>query len=272
MISPAQTARAAAEIVEAVDVLAATFRGEGDAPPLGDLLEEARLYAWSGIPGRSHALDLLHELSVPVELLRGDLVTPFGDGLVAQETRDLVRRITNASHARRYIDEGESVSIEWLAALAGVTERTIRAATNPRHPNAIPITKDGHWTYIEAAQALKWLSQRKDFVPTQGTDNRPRTAVLAGSITVGEAWRNWREGRDIGIDTLAKQLGWSAGQIASYESVETGAPGEKWLDLSPRFWNELADHFESAESAEVAGLTYRKLALAYADWRIAEAG
>lgn len=270
MIDAAHTADAAAEIIGAADVVAATLRGERDVPSLGHLLEEARLYAWSGIPGRTHALDLLHELSVPDELLGGNLVTPLGDDLVSRETRDLVRRIVNASHARHDIDEGESVSIERLAALAGVTERTIRAATNPKHPNAVPITKDGHWTFIEAPHALKWLSQRKDFVPTQGTDNRPRTAVLASSLTAGEAWKKWREAAGLEIGTLAERLGWSAGQARTYESVEADTPGLNWLDLAPGFWRTLAEHFESTEAAEVAALTFRKLAAAYADRRIAE--
>lgn len=271
MIAATQTSAAAAELIEAVDLVAATLKGENDAPPLGHLLEEARLYAWSGIRGRAHTLDLLHELSVPAELLAGNLVTPAGDDLVSQETRDLVRRTVNASHARHDIDEGESVSIERLAALAGVTERTIRSATNPRHPNAIPITKDGHWTYIEAAHALKWLAQRKDFVPTQGTDNRPRTAVLASSLTAGEAWKKWREAAGVGIEALAVRLSWSAGQAHAYESVEANIPGANWLDLAPGFWRGLAEHFESTEPAEVAALTFRKLAAAYADWRIARA-
>lgn len=270
MLDATRIAEAAAEILNATDTVAAILRGEGDAPPLEHLLEETRLYAWSGICHRHHALDLLHELSVVVDLLEGDLVTPSGDGLVAQETRELVRRVMNAAHARYHIDEGESVTTEQLAALAGVTERTIRTATNPKNPNAIPITKDGHWTYIEGPHALKWLSQRKDFVATQRADNRPRAAVLSSSINVGDAWKMWRQAVGAEIGALAERLRWTAEQTRSYESVETGSPGAHWLELEPGFWRKLADHYESTEPAAVAALTYRKLAAAYADWRIAQ--
>ena len=210
-----------------------------------------------------------HFESVPVELLGGFLMSPAGENLVSKETVEFVKRVANAANARHSLDEGHALTIEWLAALANVSDRTIRSATSSSNPNAIPITKDGHWTFIEAPHASEWLSGRKDFVPTQRPDNRPTTTGLIRAAQPGDAWKEWREARGLTIGDLARKLGWTSGQAAAYQQIESGIPDDDMLTLLPAFWHALAAHLDSEDPGAVAALTYRKLATAYADWRVA---
>ncbi len=269
--NPGSAAHAAAEVVSAVTTVLEALKGEGDALPINELLELLSDYAWLGVTdGPDQVLGYLHDISVAVELLKGSLITPSGDPLVSRDTVELIDRITNAAHARYNLDEGEAVTIEWLAALARVSERTIRSATNSKSPNAMPITKDGHWTFIEAPHALEWLSGRSDFKPTQIADHRPRTATLANSMHMHETWKKWRESQNISIDELSREMEWSQDQTSSYRLFEAGSTGQVALSLAPAFWRKLAARFDSAESSDVAALTYRRLAAAYGEWRIAQ--
>lgn len=261
---------AAHSLIEAVESVLSTLKGESDAPDLETLLTDLALYAWSGVTHHypSWIDERLQEAAVPVELLRGQLTNTAGDTLVSDDVIGFVNRLVNAAHARKAIDDGGQVTIEWLAALANVSERTIRSATNASNPNAMPIIKDGHWTFIDAAPALQWLSRRKDFVPTQTADNRPRSVVLQWALRPGDAWQKWRQSRDLTIDDLAAALGWSIDEAALYTQIEAGNIDDRTLTLSPAFWRDLAVHLGSEEPEAVATTTYRTLASDYANWRL----
>lgn len=261
---------AARNLIEAVEMVLSTLKGETSAPNLTTLFEDLALYAWSGVmpEGPDWIDERLHEASVSVELLRGNLMDSMGTDLMARDTIDFINRLVNAAHARKSIDDGGQVTIEWLAALAKVSERTIRSATNASNPNAMPIIKDGHWTFIEAAHALQWLSRRNDFVPTQAADNSPRSGDLQRALQPGDVWLKWRQSRNVTIDDLCADLGWSAEQAALYARIESGSLGDDSLTLSPQFWRDLALHLGSKEPGDVAAATYRSLAATYADWRL----
>lgn len=261
---------AAEDLVKAVQTVLASLKGESGASDVKALFENLALYAWSGVTqdDPNWIEERLHEASVPVELLRGNLMDPTGADLMAKDSISFINRLVNAAHARKAIDEGGQVTIEWLAALANVSERTIRSATNASNPNAMPIIKDGHWTLIDAAHALQWLSRRNDFAPTQAADNRPRAIVLLRALQLGDAWQKWRESRSLMIEDLATALGWGAEQAALYARIESGSLGDDSLTLSPHFWRELAVHLGSVEPDDVAATTYRLLAAAYANWRL----
>ena len=262
--------RAAEDLVAAVETVLAALKGESGAPDVKTLFEDLALYAWSGVTDEdpNWIEDRLHEACVPVELLRGNLMDSTGTDLIAKDAVGFINRLVNAAHARKAIDDGGQVTIEWLAALAKVSERTIRSATNASNPNAMPIIKEGHWTFIEAAHALQWLSRRNDFVPTQAADNSPRFGDLQRALQLGDVWQKWRQSRNLTIDELSAGLGWSGEQTTLYARIEAGSLGDDSLTLSPRFWRELAVHLGSKEPDDVAAATYRSLAAAYANWRL----
>jgi len=267
-----QNSGAAKELITALETLLNMYKGlEPGVMDLESALDYLSDYAWEGTTGEDEnfILTLLHEINSPVELLRGNLIDGGGSDLVSAQTKEHINRVANAAHARCEIDQGHLVNIESLAALARVSERTIRAATNSKNPNAMKITKDGHWTWIEGPEALKWLSERKDFVPTQTYDNRPRSAVLHRELHVGDAWKQWRVSRNLSIQYLASQLGWSDEEAGWYEQIENGVPGEAYIAFSPRSWRQLAEYYGSQESTDVAKITFQSLAAAYANWRVA---
>lgn len=269
--TPIDPADAARELTTAVSSVLAQFRGEESAPPLEDVVSTLATYAWDGVAPEdpNELIGLLSEISVAVELLRGTLMSPDGSELVSADASNTIMKVANAANARYQIDEGGQVTMEQLADLAKVTERAVRSATNPKRSDAIEIKKDGYWTFIEAPHALRWLSQRKDFVPTKAQDHRPRFATLRRAGDVGAAWLKWREGRGLTIEQLADDLGWSDVQRREYARVEKGEYTKRTLDLDPQFWRELANHFDSEEVELVAAETYRALAAGYAQWLIA---
>src|SRR5690606_5703926 len=148
--------------------------------------------------------------------------------------------IVKAASARKDMDDGEPVTIEQLAALGRVTERTVRGATSTTNPNPLPITKDGHWTYIQAGDALGWLSNRSDFRPTQKRLGTPSTAALKGLQSVGDLWRQWRQAAGLSVEELSQQLGWSAAQASTYTLLEQDRATRESIELSPTFWRVLA--------------------------------
>lgn len=258
------------ELVEAVAMVLAELKGEGDPQPAPQLFEEMAAYAWSGVlpgPEETALEDRMHELYVVESLLAGELVNAAGERLVSAASQKLMLGITTAATARKNIDEGEPVTIEQLAALGRVTERTIRGATSTTNPNPLPITKDGHWTYIQAADALGWLSNRSDFRPTQKRPGTPSTAALKGLQSVGDLWRQWRQAAGLSVDELAERLAWSAAQTATYTELEQERTTRDSIELSPAFWRDLGSLLGAADAEGVAGLTYQRVLLDYARQR-----
>ena len=271
-ISKLDTAAMAQELVDAVERILGVFKGEDSGPDLAGLLDDMAHYAWSGHlweeGGRNWLEERLTEICTPMELLAGNFMPPSGERLVSADTRAGIELISAAANARWKIDEGMPVWIEELAALANVSERTIRAATNASNPNAIPITKDGHRTLIKARDALAWLSRRSDFVPTADGSLAPDASAFHGSKTVGEIWRSWREKRGLTVDDLAVELEWAPQQAATYAQIESNSPDADLLALPPAFWSRLGRHFGAGQPDDVAAKTFRRLAGDYATRRI----
>lgn len=263
---------AAEELLRAVGTINAALAGEGGSFGIATVLEVLSQYAWAGVTPTAPALDdLLHEASVAVELLRGSLISPAGDELMPCESKDVILRAVTAAQARRDLENGEDISIEALATLARVSERTIRAATSSKNPNAIPIRKDGHWTYIRAPHALEWLASRSDFVPTQVGASRPQVPALMSAVHVGRAWKSWREGQSIDLEDLARVMGWNEAQADAYRQIEAERPSEAYLLLTPEDWRRLAEHLGAEQAAELASQSYLRVVNEFATWRVRQA-
>lgn len=263
--------RAGEELVQAVTQTLAELTGQRDSPPAPDLCAELAAYAWEGTPpgpSETSLQERLHEIAVLVELLGGTLITPAGDSLMSPESASLIIRLANAATARDNIDEGDTVTIEQLAALARVTERTVRGATSTTNPDPLPIIKVGHWTYIEAKDALAWLSKRRDFQPTQKRERTPNVMSFRAAQPVGALWHQWRSAAELSIEELAQRLQWDSEQISSYRQLEEGATKRGSLDLSPTFWRDLALSLGATQPEEVARLTYQHVAQEYARQRV----
>ena len=101
----------------------------------------------------------------------------FGDVHInGNRAVDIVKWVVDAYKARGRIDSiGGDMSIEELAALAKVSEKTIRMAANPKIEGALKTIKRGHRTFVTATDAMDWLARRPDFIPTR---NPTKTFLL----------------------------------------------------------------------------------------------
>lgn len=262
--------KAGEALIEATrDVLGAMEGGEAGFG-LMPVCEALAQYAWDGTwhSDSVDVLDYLHDIGTAVELLSGRFMLPAGADCLSEENRRAIELVATAAQARWSLSEGVDIRIEDLAALAGVAERTIRAATNPSTPHAIPITKQGHWTWIQAKDALEWLSRRKDFMPTRLVGLGPQASLLHSSESLGHACRQWRSQKNVPIKVLAKQLTWTPAQTAGYAQLEDGQVTEETLLLTPATWQAYAERLDIEEPTQFAAKAFRLTTIAYAEARI----
>ena len=157
-----------------------SFFSEADVPRdeklgnsyLGDLFFELAEYAWGGVAGPG--LDRFTEIGMIADLINKNVWVP-------DEIQKPIYQLNSAVVGRWNLDEpeeaGGQLTIEELAALAGIAEKTLRSFTNPRSSNPLVITKLGHWTVIDGPDALNWLSKRADWKPTNNQEP-PKSAGL----------------------------------------------------------------------------------------------
>lgn len=224
-------------------------------------------YAYQGIGFESDTalLDALHALSSADELVKANLVLPNGDELWDEEHRRVIAQLSKAAHARRSLDEGESVTVDELAALARIAEKTVRMATNPAKPGSMRVTKDGHWAYIEAAEALAWLSRRGDFLPTRKNAGPAQQKAITDPQSLADACRRGREQFGADMTHLASELGWTAAQLKAYELIEVGDITEQMACFPPQALLALAQYYGLSQPHDFARQAYRVLALQHVD-------
>lgn len=222
----------------------------------GELLAE---YAWQGeAMGEDEVSEALHELGTAVELSRGNFMLPGGTDLFHTESREAIEAVVEAASARSSLDHGVAIRVEGLAALARVAVKTVRSAMNPKNANAIPVTKDGHWAWIEASEALAWLSRRNDWVPTGGRLQNTRSPLIASLVAA-------REAAALDIDQVGARIGRGPGLLEGYTSLESGRLAEAYLHLQPKDLEIIAQAVGLADPQQFARTVYRELALAHAD-------
>lgn len=152
-------------------------------------------YVWQGDTANGlHSENTWGEVALLgqiVDLLAGKLefdlserVGLFGDAsesVGGNAATDIVKWTVAGYKARGKLDWlGDPLTVEELAALARVSEKTLRMAANPKNADALRITKQGHRTVITTDDALEWLSRRPDFVPTKRINHSPSSELDIG--------------------------------------------------------------------------------------------
>lgn len=218
-------------------------------------------YAWQGeAMSEDQVSEALHELGTAVELSKGNFMLPDGTDLFRAESREAIEAVVEAALARSSLDQGDAIRVEGLAALARVAVKTVRSAMNPKNANAIPVTKDGHWAWIEASDALAWLSRRNDWVPTGGRlQNTASSSPLSASLVAA------REAAGLDSDQIGVRIGWDPDLIEGYTSLESGRLADAYQHLQPRHLETIAQAIGLADPQLFARTAYRELALAHAD-------
>ncbi|WP_395517810.1 hypothetical protein [Pseudorhizobium flavum] len=92
-------------------------------------------------------------------------VTPFSfegtrSPFLADDSK--VRHVAEMALARRELEKGWGISIRGLSLLAGMTEPAVRNSLSKEG-----IQTQGKPASVESETALKWLSERRGFIPTQ---------------------------------------------------------------------------------------------------------
>ena len=154
--------------------------GTADAPrPVYDLgychASNAFKYAWLGsLAVGLHAVDLTTDMTTFADFLKGSTAMETHDSqdfsystFKGLPSNEILISLASAVYARFAIEDGYDIPLEGVAALARVSDKTIRTAANPRFPDALKTVKQGNRTYVQAEDALDWLLRRPDFKPTQ---------------------------------------------------------------------------------------------------------
>lgn len=256
-----QARQAAEELLAALDLLHLTLR-EAELPHAVAWVSD---YAWGGYAD-DHVLDAMHELSSAVELCGANLMLPDGTDLYPEENKALLRQLLNATNARMSLDEGDSVRVEELAALARVAEKTVRMATNPSRPGSIRVRKEGHWAFIDAPEALAWLRRRDDFQPTRKRGNQGDQPLIADAASLASTCSQWRKHKAVSIEALTKALHWTASQRKAYQQIEAAELIDQMTRFSPQALQALGKFLGMPQPEAFARQAFRVLAAQYAEY------
>ena len=224
-------------------------------------------YAWQGdgFASPERLEQALSELAMAEELCAANFILPNGNELLPEDAKDALRQLSLAANARKSLDAGESVDIKELAALARVAEKTIRMATHSTRPGAMRVRKDGHWAYIEAAEALAWLRRRNDFHPTrEGGDSLDQMAI-SNAEELTATCKRWTQLANSAPEALASALGWSAAQTKAYDRLLAGDITDQMTRFPPQTLRALAEHLHMPKPREFAREAFRVLAMKHAD-------
>lgn len=263
---------AVANLVQAVSEVSSFLnRGTSDTHEVGtrsflaSTASTLAAYAWEGTACTEISLEEgLAELSAAAELLGANFMLPDGTECLDKAAKEAVQRLANAADARWQLDQGHPVRVEQLAALAGVAEKTVRAATNPKGSNPLPVSKSGYWTFIEADDALVWLGRRNDFKVTRHVSEGVDQPLISDATTLANVCQRARAHFEQPIEQVATTLKWSKAQASAYQDIEAKAPGDIILEFPPKVLLQLARHLQLPDPNTFARQAYTVLALAHA--------
>ena len=143
--------------------------------------------------------------------------------------QQMCRLVLDHCEARWMLYRDERIDLTQVAMLAGLAEKTVRMAANPKGKDPLATVKDGHRTFVEPAEALRWLSTKPGFRPTLMTDRQARSESYLSIDSLSQHCRDLRERTGLSPAALLKALRWSRAAQTSYRQLEHLAP-----DLDPR--------------------------------------
>jgi len=77
-----------------------------------------------------------------------------------------LRILADTGRARACLDEGLPLDAREVALLAGISERSVQNAFSLKGPGRLQAKKAGGVSSVDAADAARWLADKKGFVPT----------------------------------------------------------------------------------------------------------
>lgn len=229
-------------------------------------------YAWGG-RFYSSELDLdatIIEALVVLPLLQdgdGELVDAHSNGVVPIEARDILRNTLNAALGRRSLDGSMhgAITIPMLAALAGVSEKTVRMAANPKNPDALRTTKIGNSTFVEPEDALEWLRRRSGFQETIYNAQRNSTPTIKDPESLAIGLKMLLARRAMTVFDAARTLKWNSEKTGALEQLEQSRLSSPRIALTPEDLLAFARLMELDDPLEFAKQAYKAMVAAFAD-------
>ena len=121
-------------------------------------------YAWEGIWfGNEVSLEeaLTEACTIERILESGTPLDPYGEPCIDSGSLATLGKILKAAFARNELDRSDgALSLEQMAMLANVTDKTIRMAANPKLENHLKTENDGRRTFVYCEDARAWLQRR----------------------------------------------------------------------------------------------------------------
>ncbi len=174
--------------------------------------------------------------------------------------QQMCRQVLDHCEARWSLYRGERIDLTQIAMLAGLAEKTVRMAANPKGKDPLVTTKDGHRTFVEPIEALRWLSTKPAFRPTVLTDRQPQLLTYSSVDSLAQHCRDLREKHGLTLAALMKRLKWSRPSQSAYRQLEAASPD---LDPRPLTVSRLSQLGEALRVSD-AGLFARNAALVLA--------
>lgn len=168
-------------------------------------------------------------LQLPLESHAGmRLVRPL-DAARLPDPQAMCLRVIAHAVARIALLRGEPLTLNQVATLAGLAEKTVRMAANPKNADRLVTYKDGHNAYVDPEEAQRWLMRRAHFKPSRMLDATHDARRYSSVVALSEHLRELRGAVALETAQLASQLGWGRKHREAYEQLERGDS-----DLDPR--------------------------------------
>lgn len=181
-------------------------------------------YAWEGFwYGNEVSLEeTLTEASTVEPLLSKSLRDPFGEDVIAPDAARSLSLVLLAANGRNEVDNHDALGLDQLAALAGVSDKTIRMAANPKLDNHLKTEKHGQRTIVNSEDALEWLMRRPSFKPTRMNAGIAGQEQISDAKSLANVCVRFREKAGLSLKDLRTGLKWSAADALAYQNMERG--------------------------------------------------
>lgn len=235
------------------------------------LTDSMATYAKEGIWSTSQddLMDALVDFEIATELLNGKhgpcLIGPDHGWLVPEASAKVLLEVLAAAQTRLALELGSDINFPQLAALSGVSEKTLRMAANPNNERPLKTYKDGASTFITADDALEWLSRRSDFKPTRYFVSDGAMPRLVNYLSLGTHLASIRTARGMSVEGVGAALGWPKKALAGLVAVESARAPESLDDFTPKALAALAAHLGIHEPNEFAREHFPIIARAYGE-------
>lgn len=213
-----------AAVARLEDRSTATYQLDSEHFELVRLYGQLADFAWEGtFFGNEVGLqEMLTEAATIEPLLDDKLRDPFGEYIITRDAAGKLARVLNAATGRSQLESGDALQLDQLAALAGISDKTIRMAANPKVENHLKTEKSGRWTIVKSDDALDWLERRPTFKQTRLNAGIDGQRQVTNAKSLAEVCVRYRERAGLSLKDLRARLNWTAQDALAYQNMERG--------------------------------------------------